>query len=269
MERLRNTSIYLRNIESIVNNLELFEYYYHDQLAILLDEVRMLTIQDKLKHFLMYQDELIELLYLFEIDMELIGEEKWNFDVQFCISDNTQLTMTDNSSNLYILVQIEQQFYQVPSQQLLNNKSYECVGDPFIETSLMNLIDLLLSSSTIDRIDNVAQLSTAYSLTVQDVLALYHYLVTNLEKMGSIDSFVRCIMSLLLNDRILTCLTNEDMIERYLNDYYDYFRENIYSYKTDHELSMIVSIAWLTLYIEIYEFSLSTDNHINKLLTRN
>ncbi|CAF1321963.1 unnamed protein product [Rotaria sordida] len=441
MEKLRSTSVYGKNIENILDNLELFEHYYHDQLAIVLDELRIdhltvsftqrlltsnptLTVEDKLKHLLLYHDELIELLHLFEIGIELIGEEKWNFDEQFYTYDATQMTTINNSSNLYILVQVEQQFYQVPPQQLLNNKPYECDGDPFIETSLMNLIELLISSSTIRYIDNIAQLSTAYSLVVQGVLSLNHHSINNLEKLRCFDSLVRCIMDLLPSDRALIvfkniCLTNqnnntvfngnfstcetirmfidnlgkmikietknslnllncrpmlklemeflknwlidhseqyctvlesisksdknlwfyaakifkyidqkldlmsiiktrmteissifelegldqyfsqsndktqkieriminrihiylmnsitdEDVIERYLTDYYDYFRENIYSDKSTHGLSMIVSIAWLKVYTEMYAFSLSRDNHskimedIDKLLT--
>ncbi|CAF1398652.1 unnamed protein product, partial [Rotaria sordida] len=440
MEKLRSTSIYGKNIENILDNLELFEHYYHDQIAIILDEIRIdhltvsfaqrlltsnptLTVEDKLKHLLLYHNELIELLHLFEIGIELIGKENWNFDEQFYIYDMTKITSINNSSNLYILAQIEQQFYQAPPQQSLSDKSYECAGDPFIETSLMNLIELLLSSSIIDRMDNIAQLSTTYSLIVQGVLALDHYNVNNLEKLRSFDSLVRCIMDLLSNDRalivfkniclphqnstvfngnfptydtihvfinrlsemikiesknslnLLNCrsllklemeflknwlidhseqyctvlehinksdknlwfysakifkyidqklhlmsiiktrmtelssiselenldqyfyqsndkkqkieciminriyvslmsfITDEDMIEKYLIDYYDYFRENIYSNKSNHGLSMIVSIAWLKVYTEMYAYSLSRDNHsmimedIDKLLT--
>ncbi|CAF2907340.1 unnamed protein product [Rotaria sp. Silwood2] len=440
MKRLRNTSVYGKNIERILNNKELFEHYYHDQLAILLDEIRidhltvsfaqrlltsnpMLTIEDKLKHFLMYRDELIELLHIFEIGMELIGEEKWNFDEQFFISDKTKMTTINNSSNLYILVQVEQEFYQVPPQKSLNNELYECNGDPFIETCLMNLIELLVSSSTIQCIDNIAQLSTAYSLIIQGVFVLDHYLVNNLEKLRSFDSLVRCIMNLIPHDRALivfkniclnnqsnivfngnfstcesihkfidnldemiknenknsinllncrpmlkleveflknwlidhskeyctvlesickskknlwfysakifkyidqkfdlmsiinirmtelsfipelecldqyfrqsndktqkierilinrihvylrSCITDEHMIERYLIDNYNYFQENIHSNKSNYGLSMIISIAWLKVYTEMYAFSLSKDNHseimenIDKLLT--
>ncbi|CAF4770725.1 unnamed protein product [Rotaria sp. Silwood2] len=168
----------------------------------------MLTIEDKLKHLLLHQDELIELLHIFEIGMELIGEDKWNFDEQLFIADKTQTATINNSSNLYILVQIEQEFYQVPPQQSLNNIPYECNGDPFIETCLMNLIELLVSSSTIQCIDNIAQLSSAYSLIVQGVFVLDHYLVNNLEKLCSFDSLVRCIMNLLPHDRALIVLKN-------------------------------------------------------------
>ncbi|CAF2744932.1 unnamed protein product [Rotaria sp. Silwood2] len=234
MKKLRSTSVYGKNIETILNNFELFEHYYHDQLAILLDEVRidhltisfaqrlltsnpMLTIEDKLKHLLLHQDELIELLHIFEIGMELIGEDKWNFDEQLFIADKTQTATINNSSNLYILVQIEQEFYQVPPQQSLNNIPYECNGDPFIETCLMNLIKLLVSSSTIQCIDNIAQLSTTYSLIVQGVFVLDHYLINNLEKLRSLDSLVRCIMNLLPHDRALIvfkniCLNNQSNI---------------------------------------------------------
>ncbi|CAF3570880.1 unnamed protein product [Rotaria sp. Silwood1] len=93
MEKLRNTSVYGKNIERILENSELFEHYFHDRLVLVLDELQIdhlsvlfvqslltsnpnLTIEDKLKHFLIYYDELIELLNLFDIGFRLIEEAK-------------------------------------------------------------------------------------------------------------------------------------------------------------------------------------------------
>ncbi|CAF3771360.1 unnamed protein product [Rotaria sp. Silwood1] len=93
MEKLRNTCVYGKNIERILENSELFEHYFYDRLVLVLDELQIdhlsvlfvqslltsnpnLTIEDKLKHFLIYYDELIELLNLFDIGFRLIEEAK-------------------------------------------------------------------------------------------------------------------------------------------------------------------------------------------------
>lgn len=220
IEKLRSSSAYGKNIEHILNNPDLFEYYYHDQLAILSDEMQIdyltvpfalrlltsnprLSIEDKLKHLLIYQDELIELLHLFETGLGLIGEEKWNFDEYLCMSDKTHMKSIFNSRDSYILILIEETFYQIPPHQSFNDNPYECNGDPFIETCLMNLIELLVSSSSIQSVNDIAHLAAAFSLIIQAVLVLDHYSVNNLEKLRSLDSLIRCVMNLLPHDQAL------------------------------------------------------------------
>ncbi|CAF4873659.1 unnamed protein product, partial [Rotaria sp. Silwood1] len=185
MEKLRSTSVYGKNIQDILDDTNLFKHYFHDQIAILLDELGInhlsvsfaqklltmnpsLTVENKMKYFLLDQDELIKLLNLFEIGLEIIGEDKWQFEEQFLIFNKTKIVTFNNPTNLYVLIQVEQQFYQIlPQESFDSDRIYECNGDPLIETSLMNLIELLVSSTVIDRADDIVQLSTAYDFIVQ------------------------------------------------------------------------------------------------------
>ncbi|CAF4400619.1 unnamed protein product, partial [Rotaria sp. Silwood2] len=70
-----------------------------------------------------------------------------------------------------------------------------------------------------------------------------------------------------------SCITDEHMSEKYLIDNYDYFQENIHNDKSNYGFSIIILIAWLKVYTEMYAFSLSKDNHsdimeyIDKVLT--
>jgi len=226
MEKLRNTSVYGNNLQLILGNTDMFQYYIHDQLLILMDELGInhlsvsfiqqlltkiptLTIEDQLKHLLIYQDELIILLNLFENGLDIIGENQWKFDEQFHIFNETQMTTFNNSTNLYVLVQVGNNFYQFPPGESNDNTNiYECTGDPFIETCLRNLIELLVSPSTIEQVDNILKLSTVYGLTIQSIFTLTNYDINNLEKVRFFESLVHCIMDLLPNDQALLVFKN-------------------------------------------------------------
>ncbi|CAF3138861.1 unnamed protein product [Rotaria sp. Silwood2] len=60
-----------------------------------------------------------------------------------------------------------------------------------IETSLMNLIEIILSLSVIQ------QVTTTYSLIAQGIRDLVSYDVKNLKKLRSFLSFIRCLTTLL------------------------------------------------------------------------
>ncbi|CAF1081169.1 unnamed protein product [Adineta ricciae] len=77
-----------------------------------------------------------------------------------------------------------------------NDFPFECQGDPWIETNLMNLIELLVLPTTIHHIDNIEQLVNCYNRVIQSVLSLNSYSVNNLEKLRSFASLARCIMAL-------------------------------------------------------------------------
>ncbi|CAF4177970.1 unnamed protein product, partial [Rotaria sordida] len=66
-----------------------------------------------------------------------------------------------------------------------------------IETTLMNLIELILSSSIIDRTNSIQQVTTIYSLIAQSARDLPSYLINNLEKLRSFISLIRCLTALL------------------------------------------------------------------------
>jgi hypothetical protein len=84
-----------------------------------------------------------------------------------------------------------------------NEHIFQCEGDSFIEVSLMNLIEYLVSPSIIDRIDNIEQLTTTYSLVAQSIISLTHYSVNNLEKLRSFISLIRCITTLIPTNKAL------------------------------------------------------------------
>ena len=67
----------------------------------------------------------------------------------------------------------------------------------------MNLIEFLVSPSILDRIDNIEQLTTTYSLVAQGILGLTHYSVNNLEKLRSFISLIRCITTLISTNKSL------------------------------------------------------------------
>ncbi|CAF3718893.1 unnamed protein product [Rotaria socialis] len=92
MKQLTDKSIYKENIKLIFNNSDLFTHYYHDQVALAHDEAkvyqlptsfvqRLLTlnptrsITNQLQHLLIDHVELFEILRIFEISMQLVGEE--------------------------------------------------------------------------------------------------------------------------------------------------------------------------------------------------
>ncbi|CAF0975366.1 unnamed protein product [Rotaria sordida] len=74
---------------------------------------------------------------------------------------------------------------------------FKCKGNPMIETSLMNLVELILSSSIIDRTKSIQQVTTTYSLIAQGIRDLPSYWVSNLEKLRSFISLIRCLNTLL------------------------------------------------------------------------
>ncbi|CAF4590227.1 unnamed protein product, partial [Rotaria sp. Silwood2] len=92
MKQLIDKSAYKENIKLIFNNSDLFIHYNHDQMALAQDEAkvyqlptsfaqRLLTLNptrsiiDQLKHLLIDHVELFEVLRIFEISMQLVGEE--------------------------------------------------------------------------------------------------------------------------------------------------------------------------------------------------
>ncbi|CAF0884533.1 unnamed protein product [Adineta steineri] len=224
IDHLNTMSVYKENFGTIVQNPEIFEHYYHDQLLLALEEAKIhrlstafvqqllttnpvRTKTDLLKELLDNHTELIEILRLFETAIEVIGEDVLTTEVlkqQLIIDDPVGFTRNNSITEFYRLVMKEHHFYLVPPRTLeCNDEPLECTGDPLIEVSLMNLIELVLSSTSIDRIQNIEQLNTAYGRIVQDILSLQRYSVDNLEKLRSFASLVRCITAVLPDSRAL------------------------------------------------------------------
>ncbi|CAF2771043.1 unnamed protein product [Rotaria sp. Silwood2] len=224
IKQLYDTSVYGPNIEKVIfKTPELFMHYYHDQLTLIQNEaqsyqlsIRFIeqlltlnprrTIKDRMKHLLIDHIELMELLKMFEIGIQLIGEDYFKIEEQFHIynEDDSMETFNHNPTDFYFLIIGEENFYHISPRQSIDDWDkliFECDGDPFIEISLMNLIELLVSPMIINRINNIDILMNVYSSIVQSVFALEHYSVNNLEKLRCYLSLMRCISTLLPSDQ--------------------------------------------------------------------
>ncbi|CAF4915976.1 unnamed protein product [Rotaria sp. Silwood1] len=253
LNQLKKRSVYKNNWETIINQALLFEHYYHDQLLLLLDEVKLSQIPvsvvhtllnsnptrsrtDVLKHLLNNYAELIEILRMFEVCIELINGERIivdMFEKQFIRMDTSNTANPHhNESHFYRLILHNEHFYLVAPQALASfDEAFECAGDPFIETSLMNLIELITSASSIQKVKNIEQLSTTYGRVVEGVLSLDNYTVNNLEKLRSFTSLVRCITTLVRQEQSLTVFknacdyTNYDMNFQTCDDIHQFMKQ--------------------------------------------
>ncbi|CAF5222664.1 unnamed protein product, partial [Rotaria magnacalcarata] len=105
--------------------------------------------------------------------MQLVGEDtllnafneqsiqNYTFD-QFIIGHNVFYTL--------VLIEESNSFALIPPNATMTNEvefTFECNGNAWIETNLMNLIELLVSSTSISRIDNIEQLINYYNRIIQ------------------------------------------------------------------------------------------------------
>ncbi|CAF4595003.1 unnamed protein product, partial [Rotaria sp. Silwood2] len=226
-KQLISRSIYGEFINKILDDSNLFDHYYHDQLTLARNEAnihqlstsfiqRLLTskiagtMKHRLKHLLIDYEELFEIMRLFEIGIPLISDEDHVFDIlnqQFIISNDHQEKIIRNNTDLYYLVLEETNIYQIPPKSTSDNRlEFNDESNPFIETCLMNLIELLVSPTTIDRINNMEYLLTIYGLLIQRIYTLSHYdhyEIINIEKFHSLFHLASCISDLFPIDRSL------------------------------------------------------------------
>ncbi|CAF3798071.1 unnamed protein product, partial [Rotaria sp. Silwood1] len=222
VEQLRHRSAFGKNIETIFNDEILFNHYYHDQLALVQDETKIYqlsttfiqsllstnsirTVEERLNHLFTGYEELIELLRLFEIGVQVIVDEnKFKFDQQFINLDKEEYPSNSNDSDFYCLVLTNGQFYLIPPRASMTmEEKFTCDGDPWIETSLMNLIELLVHQSVINSVKDIEQLTSVYGQIAQGILELSSYSVNNLEKLRSYTSLLRCITALSPSEQAL------------------------------------------------------------------
>ncbi|CAF0876681.1 unnamed protein product [Rotaria sordida] len=228
IEQWRKKSFYasLNNFQLIENNSNIFKHYYHDQVTLALEEAKIYqlssefaeyllttnpnrSISNQLQHLLIDHEELFELLRIFEIGTELIDEKTLmnTFKQQTFRDDSIFKTQTETGDFYTLVLSKEKQYYLIPPKERVknrNNYEFECEGDPWIETCLMNLIELLLSKSVIEQTKDIERLSTIYGLIEQGFFGLKHYACKNLEKLRSFTSLLRCIKTLLSKDSTLT-----------------------------------------------------------------
>ena len=216
-----------KHIETILNDETLFSHYFQDQLELVKDDTKIYQLsttfiqsllsrnvtrstEQRLNHFFADYEELVELLQLFEIGKQLIDYDNFpKLIEQFIDYDNEKNPPKQNDDNLYCLVLSNNQFYLIkPSADITTEEVFTCHGDPWIETSLMNLIELLVSRSVIQNVKNIEQLTSVYGQVAQCVLELRNYSVNNLECLRSFTSLLRCITALLPNDQALETFKN-------------------------------------------------------------
>ncbi|CAF3712950.1 unnamed protein product [Rotaria sp. Silwood1] len=214
IDQLKSTSVYGTDfIRLVFTDRHFFELYIHDQIVLHLKETNIHlspkfvldlllsnpshTIEQNAQLFLAQYIEFTEILRLFEIGLQLVSEEEIRNTIQKQLIEDP--TGNIKHSNFYTLVIVNQQFYQLPPQTTTveDKWAFKCKGNPMIETSLMNLIELILSSPIIDRTNSIQQVTTIYSLIAQSARDLPSYLINNLEKLRSFISLIRCLAALL------------------------------------------------------------------------
>ncbi|CAF3343766.1 unnamed protein product [Rotaria socialis] len=224
LKQLRTKSVYESNVEIIFHDNDLFRYYFNDQLLLAQEEAKIYqlslqfikcllmsnptrSINDQLKYLLIDYNELFEILRLFEISTKLIDENDFINEIlnrQLIILNEIDTETIKNQTLFYNLVLTNEHFCVIPPKSEVSHEIiFECEGDPFIEVSLMNLIEFLVSPTIINRVNNIEQLTTTYSLVAQGILGLKHYSVNNLEKLRSFISLIRCITTLIPTDKAL------------------------------------------------------------------
>ncbi|CAF3763739.1 unnamed protein product, partial [Rotaria sp. Silwood1] len=215
LEQMHTSNIYNdKFLQLIFNDQKWFQLYFHDQIAMHLADAKIQlstnfvfdlltsnptrTIKQYKRLFLIEHIELNEILRLFEISLQLVSEENIrNIIREQWIEIPPSII---KSSEFYTLVLVNsEQFYQLPPKTttLEEQSIFEYQGDPMIETSLMNLIELILSSSVIQHAKNIQQITTTYSLIAKGIRDLNSYNVNNLEKLRSFISLIRCLTTLL------------------------------------------------------------------------
>jgi hypothetical protein len=226
-KQLVSISVYGQFINVILNDSDLFDHYYHDQLTLARNEANIHqlstsfvqhlltskisgTTKDRLSHLLIDYEELLEIMRIFEIGTPLIGEEDAVLkilDQQFIDHSDEQEKNIGDNNKLYRLVMRESNFHLIhPGSSAIDENIFECNGNPFIEVSLMNLLELLITPTIVDNINNMKQLLTVYGLLIQSMTTLSHYdhyEINNLEKVHSLLRLASCLSTLFPNDKAL------------------------------------------------------------------
>ena len=224
-KQLIGKSVHGSFINTILNDPNLFDHYYCDQLTLTRNEAnihqlstsfvqRLLTskisgnYKDRLKHILVDYEELSRIMRIFEISIAIVGDEKIFDDIfkqQFIVYGEEQDQNLGRNNKFYrFTMKEDSQLYLIhPHSSSIDENPFECEGDPFIEVSLMNLLELLISSTQINRVTNIKQLISTYSLVIQSMISLTHYDINNLEKVETLLRLASCLSALFSNDKAL------------------------------------------------------------------
>ncbi|CAF4144809.1 unnamed protein product [Rotaria sp. Silwood2] len=233
-KQLISKSIYGQYIDTIFQNSDLFKYYYHDQLTIILNKMNIHQVsssfiqqlisklsvspKDRLTHVFIHYEELCEIMRIFDIGLPLIDKEEKLFEIlsqQFKNYNENHENISRNNTNLFYIILDGKTMYGIPPKSSLENK-FEFINqsDPFIEISFRNLIELLLSSTSFNRIKNIQQLITAYGIIIQSMFKLKKNEITNFENFHSFHCLACCISILFPNNEAFNVFLQ---ISRYYN----------------------------------------------------
>ena len=239
-KQLINTSIYSKFINDILEDNDLFAEYFHDQLTLTRNEgnIRHLstsfiqnlltfqlsnTPQDRLQHLFVNYKELFEIMKLFEISLPFFQDENKLSEIltrQLIIDNDAEEMLSQTDTNLYrLIVNKSGSFLILPEETHLSDEAFQTQTDPFIDTCLMNLIELLVSLSTIQSGTSFEQLINTYNLFVQSVtrLTAYEYdEIKNIPKLTCILRLATCISSFVPAEQALQIFQQGD----------DYFSSN-------------------------------------------
>ena len=222
---LLKKSIYGEFIKEILADSSLFAHYYHDQLTLARIEAntyqlstsfihRLLTVNtlqsnvDRLQLLLIDYQELFEILQLYDISIPLIDEQNTVSDIlhrQFFFYKFQEDSTLNANIKLYRLLFQDSNYYLIsPESSDIPAKTFDCEGNPYIEVSLMNIVELLLSSTVIDRCTDLQQMLITYGRFAQTMFKLLsygHYQVSNFKKFNSIIRLASCISCLFTNEK--------------------------------------------------------------------
>ena len=227
-QQLISTSIYGPFINTILNDPILFDHYYCDQLTLTRNEAnihqlstafikRLLTSEvsesdkDRMRHLLVDYEELWEIMRIFEISISIVGDEKTLvdiFDRQFIVNNEGEGEIVGENNKFYrFTMKEESQLYLIhPGSSTIDKNPFECNGDPFIEVSLMNLLELLISSTHMGHVTSIKQLISTYTIVIQSMISLTrygHYEINNLERVETLLRLASCLSALFPSDKAL------------------------------------------------------------------
>ncbi|CAF1594255.1 unnamed protein product, partial [Didymodactylos carnosus] len=200
-EQMREKSVYSNYFHELIMKDEyLFQQYYHDQVLLFLEEYKVqLSVEfvldllnnnsvkstiERIKYYLVNQSELLELLRIFEQGVYALSRARQGTLLTIInsgikrVEDGSCLTL--KTDNLYLLVLKEGSFYQILPNTIVKNvneltEKFECTCDTFIENSLMNLVQLTVSSELLETIENIPNILIIFNRISQGILNLEQY----------------------------------------------------------------------------------------------
>ena len=192
-------------IHSILINEDLLKYYYQDQLILFhldgqysFSRVFLLTLMTsnprrrsmtRLSQLLIDSNELAEVLCIFQDGLKLCDEQSLLRVIEQQMTPQPSFySLVDENGHFRLLA---------PGSSHIDEKfEFHHRVDPFVEISLMNLFELILSPDSLSRIDDLELITSTLSSISLSVLNIPEYDLMNLEKLRSFRSLLRCIQIL-------------------------------------------------------------------------